>query len=376
MSETNKHNTLYLFDGSWPFTVITRNPDGKLHFSGSDDMPENIDDDMGDPGFYVFDGTVFDAEGWTPEQCAAAGISSEAARYSEWWHGSMKPATLADVAHVFALATPPRPAAREDDAMMQVLEERDRYHEAADNLAAHIVEITVGGDVVAAIGEHSNCNDPWENALELYPPAVRVLDGWYLVEHNRHVYEQLNEASARQAFADLAAKDPSIPERMAVTRLALLDAAPDESVCEECGGRGGYEVSLDPPMSLPCACTLDAAPDAGTGEGATGKAALQVDDAAVGSVVVDEAMAGMATGKAGSLRETQPEIHETLVQTVHAYMEVARIGVQQNKYGDTFLRRHTSALKTARSVQDALEALILALPAAAQPTEGAGDASL
>lgn len=174
-------------------------------------------------------------------------------------------------------------------------------------------------------------------------PAARVLDRWTAVDANG---EQVGEICFSPEYAEQRAR-----------RLDVL-------------------YSANAPHRVVRVALLDAVPDARTGEGATGKAALQVDDAAVGSVVVDEAMAGMATGKAGSLRETQPEIHETLVQTVHAYMEVARIGVQQNKYGDTFLRRHTSALKTARSVQDALEALILALPAAAQPTEGAGDASL
>ena len=52
----------------------------------------------------MFDGTVYQTEGWTPEQCEAAGISSEAANCSEWWQGDMEPATLADIANVFGLA--------------------------------------------------------------------------------------------------------------------------------------------------------------------------------------------------------------------------------------------------------------------------------
>lgn len=49
-----------------------------------------------------------------------------------------------------------------DREMMQVLEERDRYHDYADELAMRIATMTE-----SEIGEHSNMNNPWENALEL-----------------------------------------------------------------------------------------------------------------------------------------------------------------------------------------------------------------
>jgi cytochrome c5 len=63
--------------------------------------------------------------------------------------------------------TPAVTAAGEDDALLEVIDERDRYHAMADKLASAIVWMARAGDVVEVIGEHSNMNCPWENALEL-----------------------------------------------------------------------------------------------------------------------------------------------------------------------------------------------------------------
>lgn len=49
----------------------------------------------------------------------------------------------------------------DDRAMTETLEERDRYHDYADELANRIAIMTR-----TDIGEHSSGNDPWENALE------------------------------------------------------------------------------------------------------------------------------------------------------------------------------------------------------------------
>lgn len=56
---------------------------------------------------------------------------------------------------------PPSPALPPTDAaMLQVIDERDKYHDQADDLAAQIAAIT-GQE----IGEHSSGNDPWRNAM-------------------------------------------------------------------------------------------------------------------------------------------------------------------------------------------------------------------
>ncbi|WP_286068846.1 hypothetical protein [Stenotrophomonas sp. 57] len=76
-------------------------------------------------------------------------------------------------------ATPPAQADQEyleslDRALGCVIDERDRYHEMADDLAGHIATIT-GVD----IGEHSSANCPWRNAIEAaeeYKPAQAVDD--------------------------------------------------------------------------------------------------------------------------------------------------------------------------------------------------------
>ncbi len=60
-----------------------------------------------------------------------------------------------------ALTRPQEVAAPVGEAdMLQVIDERDSYHEVADDLAAQIAAIT-GQE----IGEHSSANDPWRNAM-------------------------------------------------------------------------------------------------------------------------------------------------------------------------------------------------------------------
>lgn len=48
-----------------------------------------------------------------------------------------------------------------DNQLTQALQERDRYHDVADALAAGVAR-----HFDADIGEHSNMNDPWQNALD------------------------------------------------------------------------------------------------------------------------------------------------------------------------------------------------------------------
>ncbi|WP_153164308.1 hypothetical protein [Stenotrophomonas nematodicola] len=54
-----------------------------------------------------------------------------------------------------------QPRAVDERAFDQAIEQRDRYHGTADELADHIARIT-GVD----IGEHSSVNCPWQNAIE------------------------------------------------------------------------------------------------------------------------------------------------------------------------------------------------------------------
>ncbi|QIO88859.1 hypothetical protein G9274_002544 [Stenotrophomonas rhizophila] len=60
----------------------------------------------------------------------------------------------------------------DERAFDQTIEQRDRYHGTADELADHIARIT-GVD----IGEHSSVNCPWQNAIEAaaeYKPAQGI----------------------------------------------------------------------------------------------------------------------------------------------------------------------------------------------------------
>lgn len=51
--------------------------------------------------------------------------------------------------------------AEEERASLQTIDERDKAQDVADRLTEAIAEIT-GVDM----GEHSNMNDPWQNALQ------------------------------------------------------------------------------------------------------------------------------------------------------------------------------------------------------------------
>ena len=52
---------------------------------------------------------------------------------------------------------------------IQTIKERDYYHEMADKLADAIAK-----HFNVDIGEHSNINCPWENALEWIAPSTAV----------------------------------------------------------------------------------------------------------------------------------------------------------------------------------------------------------
>lgn len=67
-------------------------------------------------------------------------------------------AALSNPAPVAAPA--PVPYDKHEAEILAVIDERDRYHDMADQLAAQIAAIT--GD---EIGEHSSDNDPWRNAM-------------------------------------------------------------------------------------------------------------------------------------------------------------------------------------------------------------------
>jgi|GEM_PF-2046141 hypothetical protein len=59
-----------------------------------------------------------------------------------------------------------------DRALGETIDQRDRYHEVADDLASHIERITG-----VEIGEHSSDNCPWQNAMEAaecYSPAQGI----------------------------------------------------------------------------------------------------------------------------------------------------------------------------------------------------------
>lgn len=134
------------------------------------------------------------------------------------------------------LVAPAAPAPK-DAEILQIIDERDAYHEIADDLAAQIAAIT---DV--EIGEHSSVNDPWRNAM-------LAADDFIAKQLRKLLAGPSAPAPAAQADDDLAAfaeliddyqcaqKDGSVDDR-AQARIALLNAYRDarqQSVTSEGG---------------------------------------------------------------------------------------------------------------------------------------------
>ena len=96
MTEKVKRPTLYLWCGG-ECQIITRDPDGKLHVCGGDELPESFFEDACD-GVTVFEGAVhYDTQDMSPEALESRGLPESAANYDEWWAGQMRDATDAEI---------------------------------------------------------------------------------------------------------------------------------------------------------------------------------------------------------------------------------------------------------------------------------------
>lgn len=102
------------------------------------------------------------------DECGGIGAIWDTTDYQQMadeMEESLRAPTAQAVNHQVALLA-------EERAHGETIEQRDRYHEVADELAGHIARIT-GVD----IGEHSSANSPWQNAsdaAEGYQPAKAV----------------------------------------------------------------------------------------------------------------------------------------------------------------------------------------------------------
>jgi|GEM_PF-1952698 len=94
-----------------------------------------------------------------------------------------------------------------DRALGEAIDQRDRYHEVADDLAGHIAAIT-GVD----IGEHSSANCPWQNAIdaaEEYTPAQAVDLGQFRASV-LHAYEEIHDGYHSEKLGSLLALIDSV----------------------------------------------------------------------------------------------------------------------------------------------------------------------
>jgi hypothetical protein len=95
----------------------------------------------------------------TPAAPSRDGVTLQRFAPSNRHEDGMVPHADGDYVLFADVAAPAAPAPK-DAEILQVIDERDAYHEIADDLAAQIAAIT---DV--EIGEHSSVNDPWRNAM-------------------------------------------------------------------------------------------------------------------------------------------------------------------------------------------------------------------
>lgn len=93
---------------------------------------------------------------------------------STWRDATESAYAVTTEAHRRIVYRAPQPAQADtrptdDELWDQTLRERDEYHETADKLAA-----AIGKHFGVDIGEHSNANCPWEEALEVIENAVQA----------------------------------------------------------------------------------------------------------------------------------------------------------------------------------------------------------
>ena len=96
------------------------------------------------------------------------------------------------------------------------LEERDRYHDVADKLAQAIAD-----RYQSDIGEHSNINDPWQNALNLIEADNAALTA-RVKELEKDFYDaDKSDISARDLLNDQDEKIEALEAKLAAAEKAL-----------------------------------------------------------------------------------------------------------------------------------------------------------
>lgn len=88
------------------------------------------------------------------------------------------------------LAAAPAQESHSEQAMLEVISERDKYHEAADKLANAIAEY-----FQSDIGEHSSSNCPWVNAFGVIKGAAPVVKESLTVDREAIRNEALEKAA-------------------------------------------------------------------------------------------------------------------------------------------------------------------------------------
>ena len=120
------------------------------------------------------------------------------------------------LAQYLAARQPVGAAEQLDRALGETIDQRDRYHEVADDLAGHIERITG-----VEIGEHSSVNCPWQNAIEAaegYTPAQGIDLGqqqdavrWRAIAPLLSVEWDEDEQLKRWTWIDFKGDAPAIP---------------------------------------------------------------------------------------------------------------------------------------------------------------------
>ncbi len=128
--------------------------------------------------------------------------------------GSISGCSCVNPNHVFLASQASLTA--EERAHEETIDQRDRYHEVADELAGHIARITG-----TELGEHSSVNCPWQNAIEAaegYTHAQGIDLGqqqdaarWRAIAPLLSVEWDEDEQLKRWTWIDLKGDAPAIP---------------------------------------------------------------------------------------------------------------------------------------------------------------------
>lgn len=149
---------------------------------------------------------------------------------------------------------------REEHAHGETIDQRDRAESAADKLAYAIADVDT-------IGEHSNLNDPWANALDELATIQDRAEAWEVLNRCRDL-DQKKVAKLTAAKEQAEARITALEAALRHLAKVFTDAEDDDNCdavvwaqCVRCGTEVGWPIDAEgwPPEPICAGCLIAAA---------------------------------------------------------------------------------------------------------------------